>query len=473
MASSEGIGGARLFALLVCALHLAYLVYYFGWVWTMTKFPWEYTSWSFSPVPDPASWINQQYNIDWSLYALMIFNLFPVYIMCWIMVNPRSMFRYDVHAASIALAGLICMGLLVYYVLFTWIFENNNSVTNPFSVANSVNFCCKDYGSVMAQHACHNFHDCVDLPTTPTIRLATNPIFEEHLLGMALCFVLLLCQIAANVTTRAYVISDAATQQQQQQQTLPTTNAPAATAVQPSAIGQNVLHGVNTLYVALTCIFLICGLLVLDVRYTHQFPAVGPFGIRGARQSVEAVGLVMSATVIVMPALVLLAMVVYETRWQLWIVFVLVLLLVLVHLFAFLTMVYSRGIANAPGHPNGLANHPLRCCAGDVYMDPSSECDNAVPCDLPVPQFPLVLPPLSSSQVPRNPTHNLIFWMFFALLALDVVAIVYLVNLYVGRESVRMAGNMLVNGILAGRVQGAAMSTQQQHKLFSVSGKSE
>jgi hypothetical protein len=444
--SGEGVVWSRLFAVVVCLTNLGWLVYYYGWVWTMTQFPWEFTSWSFSPVPDPVSFINQQFNTDWGLYSLMIFSLFPIYVMMWIIVWPRSMVRYDIHAFAVAVAGVICMILLVYYVLFSWVFENNNSVTNPFSVVNSVDFCCKDFGAVTASHACHNFHECVDLPTTPPIRLATNPVFERHLLGVAIAFVFLLFQIAANVATRAYVVSSNAAAAALPMSTADVvSNAPK----EPSEAGRNFLHGVNTVYVTLTCCFLIFGLLVLNVRYTHQFPAVGPYGIRGARNSVAAVGLVMSSTAIVMPALVLLVMTVYSVRWLLWIVFVLMLLLVLVHLFAWFTMIYSRGTANAPGQPNSMANHPMRCCAADVYMDPSSECDNVVPCNLPVPQFPTILPPLTSSQIPRSPTHNLIFWMFFVLLILDVVCIACVVNTYIGQDSARQAADMVINQMYA------------------------
>ncbi len=201
------------------------------------------------------------------------------------------------------------------------------------------------------------------------------------------------------------------------------------------------LHGVNTFYVALCCVLLIFGLLMLDVRYTHQYPAVGPEGIRSARNGAEAVGLVMSATVILMPALVLMAMALYETRWLLLILFVVVLALMLVHVFAFMTMIYSRGTANRPGHPNSMANHPLRCCAEDTRIDPQSECDNAGLCNLPVPQFPALVLPLSSSQIPYVWTHVLIFWTMFVVLIFDVVLVVYLINLFVGRNTVRMAGS--------------------------------
>jgi len=394
--ANEGLIGVRLLVCVVCLANLGWLIYYYGWVWTMTKHQYEYTDWSFSPVPDPVTWVDQRFNLDWTLYALMIFVLFPVYVMFWTLSNPQSRLRYDIHAISIIVAVLVCVGLFLWYVLAIWMVENNSSIW-PFSVANSVNYCCKFYGAVMASHHCHNYHDCVDLPTTPTIRLPTDPIFEKHLLAIAICFGFLILQVFINAMMRSYVQGQSP---QQPDQSLPTDqdNGPASSA--PADMGPYLLHGVNTIYVALCCVFLTCGLLVLDVRYTHEFPASGPIGIHSARNGVEAVGLVMSASIIVLPALVLMMMAFSETRWLTILLFALVLATVLVHFFAFATMLYSRGTANRPGQPNSMANHPLRCCAGDVYGDPSSQCDNAGPCNLPVPQFPGVTLPLSSSQVP-------------------------------------------------------------------------
>ena len=57
----------------------------------------------------------------------------------------------------------------------------------------------------------------------------------------------------------------------------------------------------------------------------------------------------------VMPALVLVTMTVWQRRWLLYLVFALVVLLSLVHFFSFMTMIYSRGTANRPGQPNSMA----------------------------------------------------------------------------------------------------------------------
>lgn len=349
--SGEGLVGVRLLVCVVCLANLGWLVYYYGWVWTMTKHQYEYTDWSFSPVPDPNTWVDQRYNLDWTLYALMIFALFPVYVMFWTLGNPQSRLRYDIHAISIIAAVLVCVGLFLYYVLVVWMVENGSSLW-PFSLANPVTYCCKFYGAVMSSHKCHNYHDCVDLPTTPTIRLPTDEIFEQHLLSIAVIFGFLILQVFVNAMMRSYV-------QNQPQDTTPTTstqsqdqNLPLAGDLGASAIpdmGPYFLHGMNVVYVALVCVFLTCGLLVLDVRYTHEFPASGPIGTHSARHGVEAVGLVMSATVIVLPAIVLMFLAFSETRWLVILLFVLLMALVMVHLFAFATMIYSRGTANGPG----------------------------------------------------------------------------------------------------------------------------
>jgi|WetSurMetagenome_2_1015567.scaffolds.fasta_scaffold00112_40 hypothetical protein len=484
--SNEGLVWVRLMVCVICLGNLGWLLYYYGWVWTMTKHQYEFTDWSFLPVPDPNSWVDQRFNLDWTLYALMIFMLFPIYVMLWILGNPQSRVRYDIHAITIVVAVLVCVGLALWYVLFVWVWANGSSIW-PFSPANPVDYCCKFYGAVMASHHCHNYHDCQDLPTTPTIRLQTDPIFEKHLLSIALCFGFLILQVFANAMTRSYIQNSGGGVQDNVQtpgassdQGLPMDSGPQAPA-QPPDMGPYFFHGVNVVYLALACVFLTCGLLVLDVRYTHEFPASGPIGIRSARNGIEAVGLVMSASIIVLPAFVLMIMAFSETRWLCMLIFILTLVLVLVHFFAFATMLYSRGTANKPGQPNSMANHPLRCCAGDTYSDPSSDCDNTGPCNLPVPQFPHVVQPLSSSQVPFNPTHKLIFWIMFTLLILDVVCIVIMINLYVGKNTVRMAGTALIQAIFAPRMTTRqfftatvpAILTGATYKKFDPAGKLE
>lgn len=125
-----------------------------------------------------------------------------------------------------------------------------------------------------------------------------------------------------------------------------------------------------------------------------------------------------------------------------------------------------------------MANHALRCCAGDTYSDPASQCDNTGPCNLPVPQFPTVHLPLSSSQVPFNQVHVLIFWVMFALLFLDVVCIIFVINLYVGQNTVKMAGAALIQALFTPRATSrqfftATVPTFMGYKKFDVSGKME
>jgi hypothetical protein len=460
---NEGLVAVKLIVCVVCLANLGFLVWYYGWVWTMTHHAYRFNSWSFVPVPDPASWIDNRFNLDWTLYAFMIFQLFPIYVMFWILGNPESGVRYDLHALAVIAGVLVCAILLLWYILVAWFWQNNSTLW-PWAVPNSVQYCCKNYGAVASVFGCGNFHDCVDLPTTPTIRLHTDEIFEKHLLAIVICFVFLIAQVFINSMVRRYVqnnqpSSSSSSSSSSSDQGLPITTARGGggsydlgLSSAPSDMGPYFLHGVNIIYMALLCVFLTCGLLVLDVRHTHEFPAVGPVGIRSARNGVEAVGLVMSATIILLPALVLMLMAFSGTRWLSNVIFALILLLVLVHLFSFATMLYSRGTANRPGHPNSMANHPLRCCAGDVFIDPSSDCDNAGTCNLPVAPFQHVVLPLSSSQVPFNPTHNLIFWIMFVLLILDVVSIMLAMNLYVGKQAVRQAGSALIQAMWAPRI---------------------
>ena len=411
----ESVGGSHLVAIVVCLLSLAWLWYYFGYVWTFTKFQNEYTQW-FSP-PAPGPFVNQQFNFQWLTLAPLILNVFPPLVGLWILLKPAAVWRYDLHKICLLVAVMATIASLLFHILVTWIWENGSSLF-PFSIANPVHYCCKWFGSVATSFHCHNFMDCVDLPTVPTIHLHTDKIFEQHILwGMPGCILFAVTQLVVYSMVRNY--------------------APASVQVAPTNRKQRnldfALRCINVVYVFLVCFYFAVGLLVLDIRYSHEFPPMGPIGIQSARSGIEAVGLVMSGGIVLVPALVLIVMFLGRKNYYGKLaVFVAILVLSVMHLFVFMTMMYSRGTANQPGYPNSLANHPLRCCAGDVAAHPLSQCDNpAAVCVFPIADFPTFSGPLSSHDIPSNSTHTLIFVCMFLFMAMDaaILAIVFVVYL--------------------------------------------
>jgi hypothetical protein len=193
------------------------------------------------------------------------------------------------------------------------------------------------------------------------------------------------------------------------------------------------LRGVNIVYVILICVYCVLGLLTLDIRYSHEFPPTGPIGIQSARSGFEAWGLVLSGSVVFVPALVLIVLFLSRKNYHGKLaVFAVIIVLSVMHLFVLMTIMYSRGTANQPGYPNSLANHPLRCCAGDVAAHPLSQCDNPLAvCVFPVAAFPTFVGPLSSHDIPSNATHTLIFVCMLLFLIMDgvILVIVFVVHL--------------------------------------------
>jgi len=68
----------------------------------------------------------------------------------------------------------------------------------------------------------------------------------------------------------------------------------------------------------------------------------------------------------------------------------------------------------------------------------------------------------------------------FTLLVLDVVCIIFIINLYVGQNTVRMAGNALIEALFAPRVASRQFFTATvpailtgSHKRFDPAGKLE
>jgi hypothetical protein len=415
----ENITGTLVLAVVLCMLNLAWLWYYFGVVWSFTRgFQHEFTQWFTPPAPGPL--VDQRFNFQWMCLAPLVFNVFPPLVALWIMLKPTAWWRYDLHRICLAVAVVITGASLTYFVVWVWVWQNGSSLF-PFSIANSVNDCCKYFGAYAASHHCHNLVECVDLPTVPTIRLHTDEYFEQHILvGMPGCLVFAGAQLFVASMMRTYVAVD----QYTDKKLLPK---------------QRALHAVNALYVILVCVYAAFGLLILQIRYTHQFPPTGPVGIiSAARHGIEAVGLVMSGGVVVVPGLVLLVMLLAKNgqRLGVLIVFGLIALLTLTHFFAFVTMMHSRGTANQPGYANSYANHPMRCCAGDVAAHPLSQCDNpAAVCVYPVAAFPSFRAPLSSHDIPSNATHTLIFALMFLFLVLDGVILGLVYVTFIGERT--------------------------------------
>lgn len=430
--------GQVLFVALI-AVHLGYLVYYYGYVWLFTKFQYDFTGWVPGPSV-PAQYIDERYGWQWGVTCLMMLNFFPPLVGIWTLLRPTVEGRFHLHLVTTVIAVFFVGFALLWFFIVIWIFQNNSSFY-PFSIANSVNYCCKLWGAVAGSGKCHNIADCIDLPTTPTIYLRGDFVFGQHLWSQLTNLGLLLLHWLGNYILRQYMSRLTMTDS-----TVLFGSASSSSSSKKRGTSSNkglvtALHVINILYFIVIVFYLTFGLLTLDVRHTHEFPPTGPVGIRSARGSFESVGMIMSASVILIPALVLFAMLAEGKSGWLMLVFVLMILFTVVHLFSWMTMILSRGTANRPGFPNSLANHPLRCCAPDTMAAVNSECDNtalALPCTLPIPGHPgITTLPASSNDVPANPVHTFIFIAMFFFLVMDATLLALVFVAFLGSTRMR------------------------------------
>lgn len=456
--SSDSVFWSRWVVVIVAFMNLGYLVYYLGVVWAQTKFQYEYTSWiNPGQIPGPLV-IQVNQNSQYFALTWMIFAIFPPLVSLWMVIKPTAWVRYDLHRITIAAVAIIILCLAIYFILFVWVWQNGSSFY-PFSIANSVLYCCKWYGVVTSSHKCNNQYECVDVPTTPTIYLPTDPVFEEHLYSFGFILLGQLLMLFTNAMLRNYT-SSAIYNQLNANRIIPGYSPDSRfyekiTGPNRYTSGSVVAINVfNAIYLLLVCLVLTLGVLKLDIRDTHEFPPTGPFDTRSARGTVESVGLyMMGGAAILMPGLVLTAMICVGNFWGLLVVFISMLLVTGVHMFSLMTMVYSRGTGNRPGFPNSLANHPLRCCAPDTYGDSASQCGNTFlglvqgACTLPANGFPNITSIANSNQVPYNPIHNLIFGMTIALLILDVLLVFLVFLAYLGRSIEKKAPEKIASKI--------------------------
>ena len=449
------VNTASIIIVVVSCLHFAYLLYYYGWVWFNLSFKHEYTQ-AFSP-PAPGPLIDERYNFQWMIIATMGFHMIPPCAAIWLLIAPTNTARKDIYRFVSAIAVLVAVGVGLWDFLYVWIFQNN-STFYPFSVANEVNFCCKYWGAVFAAHGCHNFNDCTDLPTIPTISLHTNPFFVKHLwaCGFTAAFGIVHIFLSGMHTYYTARFDDMVAENEglapgQQQGSYPSSGPFSFYQTRPNQYtkgGRIALHVFNAIYLVMAVCFVVFLVLPLTVRYSHEWPPTGPIGIQDGRQGIQVVGVVMSCSVILIPFLVLLGMWAQGNYPGLVTVLVCFMLVSATHVFSFMIMIGTRANGNKPGYPNNLANHPLRCCAPDVYSDPASQCDNAGACVLPFDGYPQwTTLPTNSAEIPYNPTYTGMFVMMVFFLILDFILAVLLFVTFLGRAVLKNVNDTFATNI--------------------------
>lgn len=450
------VSTAAIAIVVLSVLQYAYLTYYFGWVWFNLPFKHEYTQ-AFSP-PAPGPLVDARYGLQWLVIALMAFNALPPLTAAWLLHSPENTARKDIYRFTGAFAVLVCVAVGLWSLLYIYVFQNNSTFF-PFSVANEVNFCCKYWGSVFADHGCHNFNDCIDLPPIPTISLHTNPYFVKHLWACAFLTAFSVAHVFMSGAQSYYQqgyndVIDALGEDEDGLKTsssYPRTGPFSYYQTRPTQYTRNgriALHVFNSIYLVMALCYLVFLALVLTPRYSHEWPPTGPIGIQDGRMTFQVIGIVMSSTVILVPFLVLLAMWAQGNYPGLVTILVVFMLLSTCHVLAFMTMITTRGTANLPGVPGNLANHPLRCCAPDVYSDPTSQCDNAVACVLPFDGYPQwTTLPTSSADIPYNSTHTGMFVMMIFFLILDFIIAVLLFVTFLGRAVLKNVNNTFATNV--------------------------
>ena len=78
MESKESLEIAQIAIIIIVMVHLGFLVYYFGYVFSLLKFQQEFTGWVMNPPP--GKWINRTGDWEWWFMAILMANLLPPYL---------------------------------------------------------------------------------------------------------------------------------------------------------------------------------------------------------------------------------------------------------------------------------------------------------------------------------------------------------------------------------------------------------
>lgn len=429
--ASTSILVTKILIILLSIANYAYLVFYYGWVWLMLKFPYQYTQWTGMPIPGIL--VDQRYNFYWVVLIFMMFQIFPALSGLWLLKSPANWARQDVYRNTSAIASLVVLACFLIMFFWVWFFQTNNTYY-PFSIANSVDFCCKYWGTVTSSLACSNTGNCIDEPLPGDIHVYSNQVFRYLLWGFFFILLFNMAHFFLSAWNRHYVSA-----------ALDEPDRGASVGLAPnnrySKSGVIAIHVFNGIFIILMIFYFLFGPLTLDVRYTHEYPAPGPFDIRSARSGFGVVGLVFCSTVIFTPLFVLLTMLAEGKKYALVTMVIAFVVLFMFHAVGLASMFMEIGDSNAPGRPNNLANHPLRCCSPDVYNDVKSECDNTIGCTLPFDGFPSwTTLPTSYHSVPGNPVFKTMMIIMVFLVLLDIVLAILVFVTYLGRSILRHAG---------------------------------
>jgi hypothetical protein len=411
----ESLNAVQVIVALMAILHLGLCVYVFGGVFSQLKFQREFTGWATPPPPGQrimASWSHY-----WYFYPIMVLLLNAIVSpFCFFALNNvYSRIRIDVARLVAGLVLLVTALSFVALCLMWFLFSNSQYF--PFNPASSDDYCLAYYGSVAASGHCRNVADAVGRPSAAIV-LGINEIFKQLFAATIFLGILLIAQELALDSLRNYAASVASTGIPDRAY-LRFRNAVRST---PKVL-RWIMTVVIIVYVLVLLAYFLTGPLILDLRHTTQFPATGPIGTQSARTAFTLAGLVCLATAILVPVLAVFSIRVIGKRGYTQVVIALLLVLMALHCFGLMTVAQARSNANKPGQPNNPGNSEHYCCVPEIYNDPASQCDNAIPC----PGGPTTI-----DQLRVNDPHTTIFAMAFVFIGLDVgvIILVYLIGLW-------------------------------------------
>lgn len=411
----ESLTAVQIIVAILVILQLGLGVYVFGGVFSQLKFQREYTGWVTPPPPGQrimASWSHY-----WYFYPIMVLllNVIVPPVCLFALNNVYSRIRVDV-ARLVAGVTLAITALSFVALCLMWFIFSNSSYF-PFNPASSDDYCLAYYGSVAASGHCRNVADAVGRPSA-TIVLGINEIFKQLFASSVFLIALLIAEIFFLDTLRSYAASVASTgipDEQYMRFRVRVRNTPKSL--------RWTLTVVIVVYVLATLAYFLTGPLILDLRHTTQFPAIGPVGVQSARTGFTLGGLVCLATCILVPALAVVSVRFIGVRGYSQVIIAMLMAIIAMHCFGLMTVAQARAYANTPGQPNNPANSERYCCPPEIYNDPSSQCDNAVTC----PDGPATI-----EELRVNDPHTTIFAFCFVFLFLDVVTLllVYLISMW-------------------------------------------
>ncbi len=190
------ISGGQVALIIILVLHAVLLVFYFGWVWSLTTFQHEHPKYTGIGAP-PQGFQDRRYDWRWITLSFLSLNSFVPTLLAWLVRRIKVLARVDFVMVLMSVFFFVNIVLLAF-LAFTWC----TRTFTPQNFANPPEACCGLFGTFPL--ICRNNAACADFPMPVTF--STDSVFMGNIAGVALMTLFIAVEFILVAAARTYAL---------------------------------------------------------------------------------------------------------------------------------------------------------------------------------------------------------------------------------------------------------------------------